>query len=290
MYNDLIKSPFYATDTPLPGFSKLSSVKLQWDSLYDITFKGDKYGVFGGDCQFLFGISYFIFLWFMPVLFFYWERKRQLLLTAGLFSSAVFLCYFITGSHMRYFITSAPMGAIIIGFLMNKLLVANSAGKLRLYILYAAYIGVFIINFICQINNPSYLPSPYPLKESITKDYSNSPRLKYWQDKKSFFEELNRRYNRNTKALLFYCPPAMYFADFNIEVLDWYNELTVMEIFRGSRNINDMYDKVFKDQKFDILIITDERPGTPLDEFISKGMVQKVYSKAGYTLYVPIKK
>jgi len=287
MYNDFFKSHFYAAEKPLPGFFKFNGSKLQWDSLYDITFKGDKYYVYGNN-QFLFGISYFVFLWFIPVLFFCKEHKKQLLLTAGLFSSAVFLCYFITGPQMRYFITSAPMGAVVIGFLMNKLMSANSPGKLKFYILYAVFVGIFIVNFICGVND-SYLPSPYPLKEAITKDYSNSPRLQYWQDIKNFFEEVNKRYDRNTKALLFYSS-AMYFADFNIEVLDWYNQFTAMEILRAYNTIDDLYYRVFKEQKFDILIITDNRPATFLDGFIDKGMVQKGYSSAGYSVYTPLKK
>jgi len=287
MYNDIFKSPYYETKTPLPGFSKFKGAKLQWDSLYDITFKGDKY-VVGGNNQFLFGVSYFIFLLFLPLLLSCHKHKKQLLLTFLLFSASVLLCYIITGPQLRYFIASAPMGAILIGLIMNKLLVINSNSKMEHRILYSIFFSVFVINFICQINN-GYLPSPYPVKEAITGDYADSPRLKYWEDRKNFFEELNKRYDRNTKALLYYTPPAMYFADFKIEVLDWYNQLTVMEIVRDCKNIEEIYERVFKKQRFDILIITDNRPATFLDDFILKGMVRKEYSSAGYNVYVPVK-
>jgi len=286
MYNDFIKSPFYATEKPLPGFFKFKGARLRWNSLYDITFAGDKYYV-GGNNPFLFGVSYFVFLWFMPLVFFARKRKKQLLLAAGLFFFAVLLCYFITGPQMRYFITSAPMGALVIGWLMDKLVSANQSIKSRSRILYTVFAGIFIVNFVCQINN-SYLPSPYPLKEALTGDYSNSPRLKYWEDIKAFFKEVNGRYSRNTKALLYYSP-AMYFADFNIEVLDWYNQLTVIEILRKYDTINDLYFRVFKEQKFDILIITDGRPATFLDDLIQKEMVRKGFSLAGYSVYTPIK-
>jgi len=79
----------------------------------------------------------------------------------------------------------------------------------------------------------------------------------------------------------------MYFADFKIEVLDWYNHLTVMEILAPHKDFEEVYDRVFQKQKFDFLIITDERPKTFLDEFISRGMVRKEYSRGGYNLYVP---
>jgi 4-amino-4-deoxy-L-arabinose transferase-like glycosyltransferase len=284
MYNDIFKSPFYNTEKPLPGFFKFEEVKLQWDSLYDITFHGDKYSVAGNN-KYIFGISYFVFILFTPLLFFSRKKKDNILFTFFIFSTAVLLCYFITGPQLRYFTASAPPGAILIGLIMGKLLDVNSDKILRSYIIYIMIFAVFSINFACQINN-SYLPSPYPIKESITGDYSKSPRLKQWQDVKKFFDEMNKRYDRSTKALLYYSP-AMYFADFKIEVLDWYNQLTVMEILREPRNIEEIYSRVFKEQKFDILIITDNRPATFLDDFITKGLVRKEYSASGFSLYLP---
>jgi hypothetical protein len=251
--------------------------------IYDITFKGSKYYV-GKHMEFLFGFSYFVFFPFIPLLFFYHRCKKEILLTGMIFISAVVLCYFITGPQMRYFVTSAPMGAMMIGLIMGKLVEINSARQNR-YCMYALFSVIFAMNLVCQVNN-SYLPSPYPIREALSGDYANSPQLKKWQEVKEFFEEVNRRYDGNTKALLYYSP-AMYFADFKIEVLDWYNQLTVMEILRDGKNIEEIYDRVFRKQRIDFLIITDARPATFLDDFVSKGMVRKEYSLAGYNLYVP---
>jgi hypothetical protein len=173
---------------------------------------------------------------------------------------------------------------MIIGLIMGKLVDINAVKRNR-YTIYALFVIIFAMNLACQVNN-SFLPSPYPIREALTGDYSHSPRLKQWQEVKEFFKEVNKRYDGNTKALLYYSP-AMYFAEFQIEVLDWYNQLTVMEILRGPKNIEEIYERVFGKEAFEFLIITDTRPATFLDDFVSKGMVRKEYSSAGYSIYLP---
>ncbi len=283
LYNDVFKSPYYEIVKPLPGFFRFKGAELRWDTLYDITFGGAKYYV-GGNMEFLFGFSYFVFLPFFPLLFLYRRNGKEVAFTGFAFVAAVLLCYFITGPQMRYFSTSAPLGAMLIGLIMGKLVDVNASKRTR-YWTHASFFAVFAMNLVCQVHN-TFLPSPYPIKEAITGNYAASPRLKQWQEVKEFFAEMNRRYDGNTKALLYYSP-AMYFADFKIEVLDWYNHLTVMEILVPHKDLEGVYDRVFQKQKFDFLIITDERPKTFLDEFISRGMVRKEYSRGGYNLYVP---
>ncbi len=287
LYNDIFKSPYYSATKPLPGFFKFTNVGLSWNSLYDITFEADKYYV-GNHGQFVFGITYFVLFMFTFILFLYKREKRRDILTISvLFLGAVFLCYLITGPVLRYFIISAPIGAVLLAFIMNKLLEINLGRKVRYYSLCALFAVVFAINFVCQINI-GYLPSPYPIIAAVTHKYETLTNVGYNQKVKGFFDVLNKKYGRNHKALLFYSP-ALYFADFDIETLDWYNQLTGMEI-DGWKTIDEAYDRVFKMQKFDLLILTDNHPGVFLDEFVAKGWVHKEYSAAGYTLYLPVKK
>jgi len=283
LYNNIFKSSYYPTSLPLPGFFKFTGAGLNWNSLYDITFEGDKYYVYGNN-QFVFGITYFVIFLFFFSLFLYKEKRKEVLSAVFLFFGAIFCCYYSTGPQLRYFIVSAPMGALLAGLIMNNIWEVNRGDKLSRYLLWSIFAAVFAVNFICQINN-TYLPGPYPVVEAMTHNYEKSGRLKHFEQVKKFFKEVGKKYGHR-KALLFYAQ-EMYFADFDIEMLDWYNQLTAMEILDHWTTLDDAYDRIFHKQKFGLLILTDSRPATFLDDFVDKGLVRKDYSRDGYSVYLP---
>ncbi len=280
MYNDIFQSPHFETKVPIPGFFKFTGVGLNWNSLYDITFAGDKYVVTGNN-SFLFGLSYFIILPFFPLILLYRQKRLLIFLTFIFFLSTVFLCFLITGPQMRYFIISLPMGSLLLGLIINKILEVTGGGLAHLMaILLIAC--VFIINFVIQINN-SHLPAGYPAIEAFTGKIIDSSF--YNRAVKQFFTYVNGKYSKEAKGFMFYSP-ALYLADFHIEVYDWYN-FPIARKLNMAKSGKEAYAILFKEEKFDFLIFTDNHPRTVLDAIVEEGMVKKDYSSGGYNLYLP---
>lgn len=295
-YNGIFKSEWFFPQ----NFKDMRyQLPLNWGSLYDITFKGQKYIE---NMNISFGISYFVFLIFSPLIFIYKKYRRDIAITFFVFVVYILLWFNITGPLIRYFTACLPMGSLIIGLTISVILDFTRGSKGNNSLIKGLIAAVFLANFLCQLRiyNVAY---PYPLIEAFTNNYERS-NLNNYQGVKKLFDYACLKHGKTSKCLLINSP-YMYFADFKIETLitaSWYHYKDQLEILSGAKGPADLYDRIFNKKQFDFIIMTDKIPKgdmimtdkiykSDLSVFGSpafRNLLIREYSSGNYGLYFPL--
>ena len=248
---------------------------------YDLTFNGGNPRYFIPAANYSFGFLYFIFLCFSPLLLLFKKHYKQIAATLFVFVSGVILwLYVLTGPQIRYFITCLPLGSLLIGLIVLKVIELTKEIRLSYRITLASIILLYSINIVC-LNQFSYQPQPYPLLSVIgVNDRDKSYTI---EDVRMFFEIVAKEKGKDIKCLMFYSP-AMYFADFKIEIYDWYNYNT-QKVLSLAKDPVDLSNIIFDQCKFDYIILTKDRPPTNLDGLIECNLLKEELTVKNYTLY-----
>jgi hypothetical protein len=283
-FNEFFKSEWYDPENYRDDRWKQP---LNWKTLYDITFLGSKYIE---NINYSFGISYFVFLVFSPILFFVKAKRKEIAIIVFTFIVAIYLWSKTTNPYMRYYIHILPLGSIILALTIDKLLEWNRDNKIRSSMILIVFVLVCIANFLCQLSIGN-VTTPYPLREAFGRYYEKTGD---WTERRKVFDFARVKYGEKAKGLLI-DSWGLYFADFTIEG-DWISFYqNHKNIFLASRNAAEMYNNIFVKRKFDFIIM----PNSPqtgnvqnpiLNSSDFKGMLNKEFSAMEYVLYSPKKK
>lgn len=290
--NKFFKSPWFSTTgflsgpyTRMPAITGFKDV-LKTMSWWHLTFNSFDQRFYFWMNRFSFGITFFIFFIFSPFIFFFEaDREKRKLMAVIYFIfilSVILWLYILTGPQMRYFITILPMGSIVIAYTINMIYDRLKNVNVRYFVFIPVLAIIITANFVFQLSSVKY---PYPLSGLLTDKNINSE-VKYWQEVKKVFDYANRNYGMNSKGFLSYSP-ALYFADFNIEVDDWYNYKLNQKLALAD-TASAKFNLLFKEEKFDFLILTNDSSyskifNTPPND---KMLIKEITSQ-GYTFYKP---
>lgn len=279
-YNGIFRSRFFAPENFSDGRWQQP---LNWRSLYDLTFRGSNYIE---NANSSFGISYFVFLLFSPLILFYKKHRKEIIMTIFVFICSVFLWFRFTGPYMRYFVVCMVSGSIIIGLTVNIILDILKNDKRREHVVVGLVAIVFAVNFLCQMRF-NYIPDPYPLMEAFTHNYEFS-NMRDFQRRIAVFDYASLKYGVDSICLLV-DSPALYLANSRVESSLWYDYMNQREILAGANGPQDVYDRIFGAGDFDYIIMPDSL-SPEMAVFGSpgfKGLLTREFSSGDYGLYVP---
>lgn len=283
-FNGLFKSGWY---DPESFRDERWQQPLNWKTLYDITFSGDKYIE---NINYSFGISYFVFLVFFPVLFFNKTKRKEIFIILFTFIVAIYMWFKTTNPIMRYYIHILPLGSVLLALIIDRLLELNRNNKIKANIILALFLIVCAVNFICQLSIEN-ITTPYPLREALTNHYEKTGD---WPERRKVFDFAKIKYGEKARGLLI-DSWGLYFADFAIEG-DWISFYkNHRDIFMASKDAREMYDNLFIKRNFDFIIMpSSPQTGLPQNPILNssdfRGMLNKDFSAKEYVLYSPKKK
>lgn len=279
-YNAFFKSEYFA----VKDFKDTRWIQpLNWKTLYDMTFNGSKYLE---NMNYSMGISFFVFLFFSPLLFINKEYKRFRKIFFSFFIAVlgyVILLQKGSGLYMRYFICALFILSILMGSIIDTIFIYCRENKVTRRLLIFFISIVFATNLFCGFGI-LHIASPYPLTEPFTKNYENT-NLYNDQQIRKVFKFASLIYGKNSKGLLV-DSPASYFADFNIEnaYFHYYQNETMLH---SLSNAQDAFNKIFVERAFDFIIMPDNSSLPLLNSPEFKWMLYRAYSAGGLSLYVP---
>jgi len=273
---------------PPPGGALPSLVDLRWkhplnlSTLWAMTFKGSGFIETG---NYSFGFLYFIIMPFLPLLWLNPQNRRDVLILALIFVLSSLIWFGITGPYLRYFLVILPVGSILLGLTLTEMLavVATRRWTWNGTILLLGAIG--LMNFMAQITSRGVV-YPFPLKESLTNDYTYSGAV-YRQRLRRLFDFAGIKYGKEAKGLFLGSVPELYFADFHIEGSVYYQNYLRQEIFDPCRNAGDLFKKIFDEKRYDFIIAPEVSGQTIADSADFRGLLRPEISAEGYSLYVP---
>jgi hypothetical protein len=253
---------------------------LRLSSLFDITVHGTKYVE---NMDFSFGFTFFVVGSLAPLVFLRREGRAGLGLVLFIFAGCVLGWYQITSPYMRYFVTCLPVGAVLVGVLMDRIL--NLMVRRTAFIATCVIFGVlFALNFASQMSLVNFSPK-IPIVEAVSRDFSGSGYEAYLAMRR-VFDYANVKYGQKSRGLLVEAP-FMYFADFHAETTEWYHYHRQQEIGSVSANGRDLLRTVFGDDGFDFVIMP-ENPRKDLVGFSSDKFLegtQKEFSSYGLAVF-----
>ncbi len=255
---------------------------LTWKFLYDITFRGTQYVE---NMNLAFGIGFFVLVPLWPLLFWKEENRSRMIMLVSIFVLAVALWIKITNPYIRYFVSILPVGALLLGLTVDKVIRFMGNRKILRISVAVLCALVFMINLAMQLSLINF-SSPYPVKAALTGKYEDT-HLQYHLNVKKVFDFANAKFGRNTRVLLVGMTPFLYFVDGRAETLMWYHYRTRVEMLLEPRTADELYTAVFQTGQFDYLIMpavaTPDCAKYYDPEFLSR--LREEISDAGYTVY-----
>jgi len=280
-FNEFFKSPFFTIE-PLIKNSLGTIPKLSIKLLHDITFKFNQKYLYLEYHQFGFGFLFYSILNLVPVMLFK-KSFRTKYLTSIFIVIAAFIIYHTVFFQIRYFYSAMPVCALLVaGTFKESISMINEKAFRFIGLLF--FSALLTANFLFQYQSHKSLNFGFPLLNLITKNYNGHP-LQEWDDIKKFYSVANGILGPNKKALIYYSP-TNFFADFKVEGYEWYFYQTAQAIKKAKGDPDKIYDTIFRDLKFDAIIIV-KGNHFPLTDY---DYLQQVYSYGDYSLWVPKQK
>lgn len=279
VFNKIFKSPLFSTADLFETYYKIS-----WKSLYDMTFNGFSNDYYTHYNKISIGIVFFSLILPSTILLFLPSRDRKSrLLLATIFFFGFFVWAKVSGPQFRYALGFLGFGSTFIGVSMALLLEKLNWNWAKNFTM-----GIVVVlsafGFVSQIlagTNVCATTQPYPLKEAITRDFSNSLLSKHRssQSIKDIFEYAANKYGKEANALAlnnFW----LYFAGFHIQSdiynVDLRNELAHLKTTSDFRSL--LVDRY----KFH-LIITDEN--NKIGGLVENGTYIREFASVGFALF-----
>ncbi len=280
--NGLFHSPWMDSNGNFQGIRLDNPLGPQ--SLFDLTFHGER---FGENALFQFGVSYYVLVAFVPLIFL--SRKRRLIpaVILGVFLVSVILWWKITSPHMRFFCGCMAPGSLLLGLTVQTLWELLRRSRTALVLATAAAAIVLAVNFASQFERFERV-RPYPMVEMFTKQYKNStgdiPRQEQWR---RLFRVAAAKFGKDSRCLLFGSEPCLYMADQHI---DWVNGgLThprYIALYQ-CRNGKETFDWIFREQKYDCAVMAEKTTYSVLNTREFRDNVEIVDSRGGLLLVAP---
>jgi hypothetical protein len=255
---------------------------LNFSTWWAMTFKGSGFIETG---HYSFGFLYFILTPFLPLLWMNPKNRPDVLVLALIFLMASLLWFGISGPYLRYFLVILPVGSILLGLTLTELLsvVATRRWTWTLTIFLLGVIG--LMNFMAQITSRGVV-YPFPLKESLTNDYTGSGAI-YRQRLKRLFDFAGIQYGKEAKGLFLGPAPELYLADFHIEGSVYFQEHLQREVFDPCRDAGALFKKIFVEKGYDFIIAPVVSGQELVDSPAFRDLLRREFSAEGYGLYVP---
>ena len=222
-------------------------------TISDLTFHGERFWELG---SFPFGINYFMFIWFIPLVFIRGNKTALKWCILGLFAASILMWWEITSPNMRYFIGPLSAGSILLGLAINAIWESIRRDRLASCMAIAALITAMTVNAASLLHTVEACCS-YPLIEAFTKQYDNiGSRWSGNEEIRKVFLTAYAKFGKESTCLLI-SAPYLSLADQHIEMmgntycLNW----TAMHNWR---NAEDAFDWIFRKRKFTCVIIEQE--------------------------------
>jgi hypothetical protein len=229
-----------------------------WNILAVLTFHGERFWEFN---SLPLGVNFFVLAWFIPFIFISRYKRALKLCLFVLFAASVLLWWIITSPNMRYFVGPFSAGSILLGLTLNMLWENIRRNRLS-FSLGAAALAIAVATNAISLLNTISTPLPYPLLEAFTRKYDGLFRLAYLEETRKVFLAANAEYGKDASCLLVSIP-YLSFADQHIEWLGW-SYIRNWKATKIWRNEEDAFDWIFRERKFDCMIINQDYNKFPL--------------------------
>jgi Dolichyl-phosphate-mannose-protein mannosyltransferase len=247
-YNGIFKSEWFWP-------SNFADVRWQhpmdWKFLYDITFRGAQYCE---NINYTFGISFFMFFPLIPYIFLNRKWRKEIGLSLFVFGVGTILWVVLLNPYLRYFSTCLPIGVLLLGLTLDKLLHWMKTSKVTFYALYTIFGMVLLTNLAIQWS-VVHVTAPYPLKPALTRDYSDT-NMGFHQEIQELFKYTKEKYGVKARALFVTEKPLLYFNECHGETLEWYHYKAYITMLEKPQTAEALFQAVFVDNKMDFIVMS----------------------------------
>ncbi len=251
-YNNIFHSPFFEQN----NFGRDFNEPLNFGSLYNITFHGEKFTEYG---SFQFGINFFLLAWFFPFILFRRKSYRLRWLLTVIFVAAVLVWWMLTSPNMRYFVGPLLIGSILQGLIIESLWCGIRQERAFRFLAKAAVGVVLCANALFFLNAEDRF-CRYPILEAFSKQYSGVEpgHIAFYEERKRVFALAAAKYGKDSSCLLA-STSLLSFADQRVECLlfpYWQNSRD----WSKCKSVEDAFNWIFRKKKFSCVILGNESP------------------------------